>query len=89
MGSFSPFLILFTSSVPSSMIVRSAAKSVSKTWRNPMRRSAAATFPVTFVPAGRPKKSPRETRMAGATCATMYFFPSCMVIMTFSTARTS
>ena len=34
------------------MIVRSAAKSVSKTWRKPMRRSAAATLPVTFVPGG-------------------------------------
>ena len=27
--------------------------------------------------------------MAGATWATMYFFPSCIVIITFSTARTS
>ncbi len=79
----------FTSSVPSSMIVRSAAKSVSKTCLNPTRRRAAATRPVTFAPGSMPKKSPSDTRMAGAAWATTNFFFSCSTCITRSTTRTS
>ena len=89
MGSLPPFLMRSTSSVPSSMMVRSAAKSVSKTCLKPMRRRAAASLPVTLAPGASPKNSPRETRMAGAAWATRTFLPSCMVPMTRSMSETS
>ena len=41
-----------SNSVPSSKIVKSAAKLVSKTARKPSRRSAATILPVTNVPGG-------------------------------------
>ena len=52
------------SSVPSSMMVRSAPKSVSNTLSKPRRRSAAAILPVTLVPMGRPNSSPKAARTA-------------------------
>ena len=57
-------------SVASSMIVRSAAKFVSKTPSKPMRRSAVTSLPVTGVPIGMPKHSPIVARMAGAVWTT-------------------
>ena len=50
------------------MIVRSAAKLVSKTARKPKRRRAATILPVTSVPGGKPKHSPSAARIAGAVC---------------------
>ena len=70
MGSTPPFLMRSSSSVPSSMMVRSAPKSVSKTLSKPSRRSAAASLPVTRVPMGMPNSSPSATRTAGAGCTT-------------------
>ncbi len=49
-GSTPPPLILSISSVPSSMMVRSAAVSVSNTLSKPTMRSAETILPVTSVP---------------------------------------
>ena len=59
------------------MIVRSAAKPVSKTRSKPRRRSAAVIAPSTSVPGGRPNSSPRVTETAGACCTTTNFSGSC------------
>ncbi|OPZ68207.1 MAG: hypothetical protein BWY81_00954 [Firmicutes bacterium ADurb.Bin467] len=67
----SAFLTRVRNSVPSSRIVRSAAKFVSNTSLKPSLRSAATILPVTRVPAGRPNSSPSATRTAGATCTTV------------------
>ena len=50
--STSAFLSRASSSVPSSMIVRSAVKFVSNTASKPRRRRAATILPVTSVPGG-------------------------------------
>ena len=66
---FPSLIALFSresSSIPSSMMVRSAVKFVSKILSNPSRRNAAYILPVTSVPAGRPKHSPSAARTAGA-----------------------
>ena len=57
-----------SNSVPSSMMVKSAAKSVSNTLAKPSLRKAATIFPVTEVPAGRANSSPKAARTAGAVC---------------------
>jgi hypothetical protein len=54
------------SSVPSSMMVRSAVKSVSNTESKPIAFKEATIFPVTRCPAFNPKRSPSATRTAGA-----------------------
>ena len=69
----SPFRWLFkrpSNSVPSSIMVRSAAKSVSNTYLKPSWRSAAAIFPVTKVPGSSPNSSPKAARTEGAVCTT-------------------
>ena len=53
-------------SVPSSRMVKSAAVSTSNTLSKPRRRRAVTILPSTLVPMGRPKHSPRVTRMEGA-----------------------
>ena len=72
MGSTPPFFILFSSSVPSSIMVRSAAKSTSNTLSAPRRRIADTILPVQRVPMGRPNSSPMATRTAGAVWNTTY-----------------
>ena len=62
--------------MPSSRMVRSAVKFVSNTRSNPIWRSAVTILPVTSVPGGQPKHSPRAARMAGAVCTTTVFFGS-------------
>ena len=57
---------LSSSSEASSIIVRSAAKSVSNTLLNPSFLRAATSFPVTRVPAGYPNSSPKAVLTAGA-----------------------
>ena len=54
----------------SSMIVRSAPKSVSKTRSKPSRRSAVIIWPVAGVPGASPKPSPMAARIDGAVCTT-------------------
>ena len=61
-------------SVPSSRIVRSAAKFVSKTSSKPRRRRAWAIFAVTMVPGSIPNISPSATRTAGAVWTTVRTF---------------
>ncbi len=66
-----PFVFsLSISSVPSSIIVRSAVNCVSNTASNPSIFKAVASLPVTDVPAGIPNSSPMAARTAGATCTT-------------------
>ncbi len=77
------------SSVPSSMIVRSAVKFVSNTLSNPIWRSAVTIFPVTSVPAGMPKHSPSAARMAGAVCTSTVFFGSSIAAQTLSISSAS
>ena len=66
-GSVPPFLILPKSSVPSSMMVRSAVKSESNTLSNPRIFNALTSLPVLIVPGSSPSASARFTRTEGAT----------------------
>src|ERR1035437_1632075 len=66
MGKTPPVLILSISSFPSSIMVRSAAKLVSKTLEKPNRRRPATICPVTRLPSGMPMASPIATLTAGA-----------------------
>ena len=75
-GSVPPDWTLRRNSVASSMMVRSAAKSVSNTPSKPSRRRAAASFPSTFVPMGRLNISPSPARTLGAVCTTTCFWGS-------------
>ncbi len=59
-------VILATSSVASSTMVRSAEKLVSKTLAKPSFLSALICCPCTQEPTGMPNSSPRATRVAGA-----------------------
>ena len=52
------------------MIVRSAAKEVSKTRSKPSQRRAVVMAPATSVPCGTPNSSPKATETAGACCTT-------------------
>ena len=72
------------SSVPSSMMVRSAVKLVSKTLSKPMRRSAVFISKVTGVPGSRPKSSPIAERGAGAVWITTCVSGSSMACHTSS-----
>ena len=72
------------SSVPSSMIVRSAVKLVSKTLSNPHCRRAVFSSNVSAVPGGRPKHSPMAARGLGAVWITTCFFGSSMAAQTSS-----
>ena len=58
------------------MMVRSAAKSVSKTLSNPSMRRAVTIFPVLMEPGSSPNASPIATRTAGAVCTTTVFVGS-------------
>ena len=71
MGKGPLFLMRSSSSVPSSMIVRSAPKLVSNTYWNPRAFAQATIFPVVISPGSRPKFSPKATRVAGAVCSTI------------------
>ena len=53
-------------SVPSSMMVKSAAASTSNTLSKPSRRRAETILPSTLEPMGMPKHSPSVTRTEGA-----------------------
>ena len=75
-GRFSPFVTRSINSADSSIIVKSALKSVSNTASKPSFFNAAASFLVTEVPAGIPNSSPIATRIAGATCTTTVLFSS-------------
>ena len=65
-GRVPPPLRRLKNSVPSSRMVKSAAVSTSNTLSKPRRRRAVTILPSTLVPMGRPKHSPRVTRMEGA-----------------------
>ena len=67
MGSFPPSRMRLSSSLPSSMMVRSAEKLVSNTLSKPSIRRAVTILPVTTAPASMPNSSPRPTRTEGAT----------------------
>ncbi len=69
-GSVPPVLRRWRSSLPSSIIVRSAVKSVSNTLSKPRRLRPATIFLVTRLPAGIPNSSPIAARTAGAVCTT-------------------
>ena len=58
------------SSVPSSIMVRSAEKSESNTYRKPRRFRAVTRRPVLTVPGSSPRASARVTRTDGATWTT-------------------
>ena len=73
MGSTPPFFTRCTNSVASSIMVKSAAVSVSNTSSKPRRRRAATILPSTLVPMGRPKHSPKVARTLGAVCTTTCF----------------
>jgi len=59
-----------SSSVPSSMMVRSAVKLVSKTLSKPISRNAVFICQVTGVPGSSPNSSPSAARGAGAVWMT-------------------
>ena len=65
-GSLPPSWMRGRNSVPSSMMVKSAALSTSKTLSKPRRRRAVTILPSTLVPMGMPKHSPSVTRTEGA-----------------------
>ena len=65
-GKFSPFCTRFNNSLPSSKIVKSAAKLVSNTLSNPNVLNAETNLPTTFVPNSYPNSSPTATLTAGA-----------------------
>ncbi|OPZ47340.1 MAG: hypothetical protein BWY92_01808 [Firmicutes bacterium ADurb.BinA052] len=69
-GNVPPLVSRCRSSCPSSIMVRSAVKSVSNTRSKPSLLSAATIFPVTTEPAGKSSSSPNEARMAGAVWTT-------------------
>ena len=75
-GNFSSDFTLSKNSFDSSIIVRSAPKSVSYISSNPILRSAATSFPREFSPFGIPNLSPTATRTAGAICTTTLVFLS-------------
>ena len=83
MGSVPPFFTRSTNSWASSMMVRSAPKSVSYTPSNPMRRNAAAILPSTLVPMGIPKHSPRVARIEGAVLTMTFLVGSFRASHTF------
>ena len=88
-GSFPPFFILPTSSVTSSMIVRSAAVSVSNTFLKPRRLSAAIMLLVHLVPIGIPNSSPSAALTAGAVCTTTWMSLLCSASQTRSVSSRS
>jgi len=68
--STSAFFNRVNNSVPSSMMVKSAVKSVSNTLLKPIFRKAETILPVTRCPVSIPKSSPNATRVAGAVSTT-------------------
>ena len=88
-GSTPPFLMRLSSSVASSMMVRSAPKSVSNTLSKPRRLRAWVILPVTRVPIGMPNSSPSATRTAGAGCTTTNFSGSESASQTLSVSSFS
>src|SRR5690606_19971508 len=75
---------LSSSSLPSSIIVRSAAKFVSNTSSNPSSLSAVAILPVTSVPGSSPHSSPRSALTAGAVLTISLFLLSKRAFQTAS-----
>ena len=71
MGNGPLFFTRSSSSVPSSMMVRSAPKLVSNTYWKPSALAQAIILPVVISPGSRPKFSPKATRVAGAVCSTI------------------
>ena len=88
MGRFSPVFSRSINSVASSMMVMSAAKSVSYTPSKPSRRRAAAILPSTLVPTGIPKDSPRVARTLGAVWMMTCFWGLSMAAHTSSVSTT-
>ena len=86
MGSTPPFWMRSSSSEPSSMMVRSAAKLVSNTASKPTRLSAAASrSSITRTPSLLLWPSSRVAGTAGATCATTTVSGSASALTTSST----
>ena len=83
-GSLPPFLILSKSSVPSSIIVRSAAVLVSKILSAPSLLIAVTILPVGREPIGIPNASPIEKRTAGAVWNITYLSGSAIAFHTSS-----
>ncbi len=89
MGSVPPVVSLWSSSLPSSRIVRSAVKLVSNTRSKPRALRPATNCPVTMEPGARPNSSPRATRIAGAVCTTTCFLASPSASQTLRVESTS
>ena len=85
-GRLSPDSSRSTSSLDSSITVKSAPKFVSYTSSNPILRSAATRRPSAFSPFLMPNLSPTATRTAGAICATTRIFLSARIFHTGSTS---
>ncbi len=83
MGSLPPFVILWTSSEASSIIVRSALKEVSNTLSNPILLRAAVITSAASIPGFIPNSSAMVTEMLGACCTTTVFVGSFRASMTF------
>ena len=84
-GRVPPFFILSTSSLASSIIVRSAVKSMlNAVTLVPRRLIAAAILPSTFVPIGMSKLSPRVAFIEGAVKKSTFFVGSAIASHTLS-----
>ena len=88
-GSGPPFCILLMSSCDSSIIVRSAAMSVSYTPANPRCLRAVTILPLTLVPTGIPNASPRVTLMDGAVATITCLLGSARACHTLSVSSFS
>ncbi len=85
MGNGPPWVMRWMSSLPSSMMVRSAVKEVSNTRLKPTRRRAATIWPSMSVPGLNPNSSAMDTETAGACCTTTVLPGSASTRMTSST----
>ena len=86
MGSVPPLFTLSTSSVASSIIVRSAVISILKHCTLPSCFIAVTILPSTLVPTGRPNASPRVARTEGAVKNTTFLVSSTIAPHTSATA---
>ncbi len=78
-----------SSSEPSSIMVRSAEKSVSNTYSKPTRRSAQARRSTVASSRGMPSSSPQALRTAGAICTSTILSGSAMASNTVSVSSRS
>jgi len=76
MGRVPPVWMRFTSSDPSSMMVRSAVNEVSNTRLKPNLRRAPTMWPSASLPGLMPNSSAMVTETAGACCTTTYLLGS-------------